>query len=453
MDGDEDLPREVEVPPNGIPDGAQHITPAMLPLVTLSQAQIDAIVARVPGGAANVQDIYPLAPLQEGMLFHHLMAEQGDVYLQDPLFGFDQRGKLERFVQALGQVVQRHDVLRTALHWEGLDEPVQVVWRDAPLVLQEERIDPDSTLDAEAQLRQRWDPRQIRIDLTQAPLMRAHAMRDEANQRWLLLLLIHHAVLDDTGMREMQREVLSLLSGDALADPPAQSFRHHVVQARRRVQDQQHEAYFRERLGTLDEPTLPYGLSDVQGEGRAVGGATRLLPGSLSTGLRMQARRLGVSVASLCHLAYAQLLGRVSGRDDVVFGTVLLGRMQSGAGADRALGLYINTLPLRVSLDGGVRRAAVQVHQDLAGLLRHEHAPLAWVQRCSGLDAGVPLVTALLNYRHAQAQTADAAGVPEALQGMALLAGEERSNYPFTLSVEDLGAEGLALSALVQEPA
>ncbi|MBB2488221.1 hypothetical protein H5407_23580, partial [Mitsuaria sp. WAJ17] len=139
-------------------------------------------------------------------------------------------------------------------------------------------------------------------------------------------------------------------------------------------------------------------------------------------------------------------------------GTVLFGRMQAGAGADRALGLYINTLPLRVKLQGPVLGAVKQVQQDLAGLLRHEHAPLALAQRCSGLESGVPLVTALLNYRHGLAQSAqDGATAREqeqALAGMTLLGGsEERTNYPFTLSVDDLGDAGLALSAQVSTPA
>ncbi|MBB2488247.1 hypothetical protein H5407_23715, partial [Mitsuaria sp. WAJ17] len=125
----------------------------------------------------------------------------------------------------------RHDVLRTALHWEGLDEPVQVVWREAPLLLQEDALDPDSDQDAATQLRERWDPRHTRIELTQAPLMRAHVLHDAAQQRWLLLLLMHHLATDHQALEVMQQEIALLLSDRGQDLPPAQPFRNYVAQA------------------------------------------------------------------------------------------------------------------------------------------------------------------------------------------------------------------------------
>ncbi|HEX8361032.1 MAG TPA: condensation domain-containing protein, partial [Longimicrobium sp.] len=144
------------------------ITPEMLTLVALTQAEIDRVVETVPGGAANVQDIYPLAPLQEGIHFHHLVETEGDPYLLPNLAAFGRREQLDEYLGALRTVMERHDILRTAVLWEGLPEPVQVVWRQAELPVGEVELDPAAG-DAAGQLLRRFDPRRQRIDLRRAP--------------------------------------------------------------------------------------------------------------------------------------------------------------------------------------------------------------------------------------------------------------------------------------------
>ncbi|WP_139793402.1 condensation domain-containing protein, partial [Ensifer aridi] len=136
--------------------------------------------------------------------------------------------------------------------------------------------------------------------------------------------------------------------------------------------------------------------------------------------------------------------------EQVVFGTVLFGRMHAGSGADQTMGLFINTLPVRLDLNGtGVAASVQATHARLSELLAHEHASLALAQRCSDVAAPAPLFGALLNYRHntpAAGATAD-----DALSGIEWLGGEERTNYPVTLAVEDFG-EALGLTAQVVEP-
>jgi len=436
--------QEVSVPANGILPGCVAITPEMLPLATLSQPEIDAVVAQVPGGVANVQDIYALSPLQEGILFHHLLAERGDPYQLSAVLRFDSRARLDAWLAAMQQVIDRHDILRTAFITQGVSSPVQVVWRKAELSLRELRLNP-----AEGEIGSRltalFDPRRVRPDLTRAPLLSFVAAQGEEGS-WCVLQQWHHLIGDHSTLAVMQEEINLILAGrgDELAKAPP--FRNAVAQARLGVSKAEHERFFRTMLADIDEPSLPFGLSDVHGEGRDISTAHLALPPALNQQLRRQARRLGVSLASLCHLAWAQVLARATGRDEVVFGTVLLGRMQAGDGAERALGLFINTLPLRLDVNEvGAESAVLQAHIRLSGLLAHEHAPLALAQRCSGVAAGTPLFSALLNYRH---NSGEDTALPT---GVTLLDSQERTNYPFVLSVED-GGDSLGLTAQVRQP-
>ncbi|MEN5144491.1 amino acid adenylation domain-containing protein, partial [Pseudomonas juntendi] len=433
--------REVQVPANRVPAEARAITPDMLSLIDLDQVSIDRVVASVPGGAANVQEIYPLAPLQEGILYHHLSAEQGDPYLLQSRLAFDSLADLQRWAGALQQVIDRHDILRTAVVSEGLEQAVQVVWREAHMaVTAVEGLGDEAVLDA---LQARYDARHQRLDLTCAPLLRLVHAADPVNQRVVAILQFHHLALDHTAMEVIAGEMHALMAGQGEGLPPPVPYRTYVAQARLAADDAGHEAFFREMLGDLDEPTLPFGLADVQGEGHAIEEARLAVAPTLARSLREQARQLGVSAASLAHLAWARVLGVLANRTDVVFGTVLMGRLQGGEGADRALGVFINTLPLRIDLSTPVRQAVGLTHQRLSALLAHEHASLALAQRCSGVAASVPLFSALFNYRHSSAVSGTDAGT----QGVCLLGGEERSNYPLTLSVDDLG-EGFVLSVL-----
>ena len=439
---------EIVVPPNLIPVDCQDITPDMLPLVQLTPDEIARIVKAVPGGAANIQDIYPLAPLQEGILFHHLLNQEGDAYLLPALLSFDSREGLEHFVHALQVVIQRHDILRTAVLWDGITEPAQVVWRQAPIITENIHLDPEDG-DIAGQLSARFDPRHYRLDIREAPMMRGFIAEDRANERWLLNILFHHLVGDHTTLELVIAEIKTILKGREADLPTALPFRNFVAQARLGIPQAEHEVFFREMLAHIDEPTAPFGLLDVQGDGSGIEEAQREVDPALALRLRQQARRLGVSTASIMHLAWAQVLARTTGRQEVVFGTVLFGRMQGGAGADRVLGLFINTLPVCISVGHlGVQESVRQTHTQLTQLLRHEHASLALAQRCSSVQAPTPLFSALLNYRHS-ALDADAKTTEvQAWDGMQILAGEERTNYPLTLLVDDLG-EGFVLTTQV----
>ncbi|WP_342322050.1 amino acid adenylation domain-containing protein [Burkholderia pseudomallei] len=412
-----------------------RITPAQLTLVALSQESIDALVAKVEGGAANVQDIYPLAPLQEGILFHHLMSGESDPYVLSGVLAFRSREVMERFVSALQQVIDRHDILRTGFFWEGLEQPVQVVQRRATLPVSVVELDAREG-DIVRQLEARFDSRGYRMDVSRAPLMHVHAACDGEHERWVARVLFHHLSIDHTTLERVIEEARAIGQGRAEDLPRPVPFRNFVAQARLGVSEADHEAYFRAKLGDIDEPTAPFGLLSVQGDGREIAEAARTLKPELSGALRGHARRLGVSAASMMHVAWGLVLSRTTGRQDVVFGTVLFGRMQGGAQSDRALGLFINTLPVRMRVaQTGVEASVKETHAQLAELMRHEHAPLVLAQRCSGVPAQTPLFTSLLNYRYSKPKVAAA----HIADGVELLDGHERTNYPVSVDIDDHG--------------
>jgi amino acid adenylation domain-containing protein len=438
----------IAIPPNRIPAECTVLTPEMLPLATLTQDEIDRVVGSVPGGVANVQDIYSLAPLQEGILFHHLMSGEGDPYLLATLLSFDTRERLDEYLKAMQSVINRNDILRTAVMWEGLSQPVQVVQHRAALQIQEIELDPAAG-DVSEQLYARFDPRRCRIDLRQAPLLRVYIAYDEGQSRWLMMQLLHHLLADHTTLEVMQDEIQAHLLRQAEQLPAPLPFRNLVAQARLGVSKEEHEVFFRKMLADVEEPTAPFGLFDVQGDGTGIEEARVALEAALAQRVRERARKLGISAASLCHLAWARVLAKVSGREDVVFGTVLFGRMQGGAGSDRVMGLFTNTLPVRIRIgEEGVESCVRQTHALLAGLMRHEHASLALAQRCSAVPAPAPLFSALLNYRHSPGDgQAPSKERMRAWEGIRSIRVEERTNYPFTLSVDDVEREGFWLTA------
>jgi amino acid adenylation domain-containing protein len=422
--------------PNRIDEGCREITPEMLPLVRLGPEHIERIVQRVPGGAANIQDIYPLAPLQEGILFHHLLsARNADAYVSSTLLSVSSRRRVEELVEALQGAVDRHDVLRTAIHWQHLPQPIQVVCRRAKVVVEELVLDADR--DAREQVERWLEPARQRLDLRVPPLIRIGFARNPSSSQWYVLLQLHHMISDATSLHQVVSEVVAQMEGQAIHLPTSTPFRDHVAFALAQSRQYDAEAFFRQKLAGIDEWTAPFGLSDTRGDGTHIVEASEALGPELSREIRHAARRMGVSPATLLHAAWALVVAHTSGRDDVVFGSVLLGRFQGAAGVASCLGMFINTLPLRLRIGGlSAKDLVVMTNQELLDLLAHEHAPLAMAQRCAGLDPAMPLFTSLLNYRR---DSSDPASQWSRAAGVSLLASRNLTNYPLALSVDDDG--------------
>ncbi|QSQ54055.1 non-ribosomal peptide synthase/polyketide synthase [Xanthomonas translucens pv. undulosa] len=434
---------QVVVPPNRIEADCSRITPDLLPLLELTQAEIDTVVANVDGGTANVQDIYPLAPLQEGLLFHHLADPLADPYLQSSLLAFSTSEQRVAFLDALDQVIARHDILRTGVVWQHLRVPVQVVWRQATLPRHVHVFDgPDRTTAL-----QHWmHAPEAALRLQQAPLIHAHLADDPARGRWLLGLQHHHLAMDHTTLELLIEEVRAHLAGQQHQLPTPLPFRDFVAHTLAGVSAQEHQAFFTKMLGDIETPTAPFGVFAPVRDLESLQHLHQELPTTLAQAVRAQARRHGVTAASLFHLAYALLLARSSGRDEVVFGTVLFGRMHASVGVDRVLGMFLNTLPIRLGGRGhNVVQALHHTQQALARLFHHEHAPLALAQRCSAVEPTLPLLNAMLNYRYAGGSNVlgdEAHPHHDVLHEVQHIGAQERTHYPLAVSVDDRTADG-----------
>ena len=364
------------------------------------------------------------------------------------MLDFDGRGRLEEFCGALQAVIARHDIFRTSVAWRGLPEPVQAVWRHAELPVTDVSLGAGDGREAAAEL---LAVAGQRMDLGRAPLLRVYAAAGPDEGRWLGLVQVHHLLLDHTGLEVVLEEIRALLSGDASRLPVPVPFREYVARASLGVPREEHERFFAALLADVTEPTVAYGLADVHGDGSTAVRAGMAVPAELAGRVRDRARNAAVPAATIFHLAWARVLAVLAGRDDVVFGTVLFGRMGAGAGADRAAGPLMNTLPVRVIVGQEAAASALAgLQAQLAGLLGHEHAPLPLAQQASGVAAPAPLFTVLFNYRHSSSQRQDQEA--SGLAGTQVLHAINRTNYPLVVSVDDWG-EAFSVVAETVAPA
>ncbi|KAF8947772.1 hypothetical protein BGZ46_005481, partial [Entomortierella lignicola] len=364
-----------------------------------------------------------------------------DPYLLIVKMSFDNRMVLDQFLKAVQKVTDRHDILRTSIMWENLSSPAQVVLRQAKLSVTELSLDPSDGPIID-QITRHTDPRETRIDLTQGPLIHFYIAQDVTGD-WVVVQKWHHIIGDHSTIEVMWDEVRAITQGQEKSIAPPQQYRNLIAQVRSGPRNEFHEKYFTKMLAEIDTPALPFGTSDVHNDGIDMSESHVMLPQNLNNRLRGHAKRMGVSITSICHLAWAQVISKTSGQERVVFGTVLFGRMHGGSGSDRAMGMFINTLPIRIDVgDVSIEECIRGIQTDLAELLEHEHASLALAQRCSSVPSGTPLFSALMNHRHNRLSSNDILFD----DGMALLDGQERTNYPFTMSIED-GGDTLGLTA------
>ncbi|MES2820925.1 MAG: amino acid adenylation domain-containing protein, partial [Pseudomonadota bacterium] len=378
---------------------------------------------------AELDDAYPLSPLQKGLLFHSLLEGESGVYVNQLQAELSGPFVPESFLAAWRAAVAAHPLLRTGVLWQGLDEPLQGVYRELELpVTRLDWSDLDEPARQQALHRYCQDDRRQGFAPQRPPLQRLALIRLES-ERWWLVWSRHHLIADGWSSVLLLEEILARYSGATPAPRPA--YRDYIGWLA--AQPGQDSAAFWQ--GTLQgfegSGSLP--MLAAPRPGQPVDAFTRGLSFDAGETLRLNqaAKRAKVTLNTLIQAAWALLLARYNDQPDVVIGVTSSGRPSDLPGADRMLGVFINTLPLRVRAQPHLALAEFlrAVQNTSVALREHEQTPLAEILQ--GQDRGAALFDSLLVFQNLPAAAERQLRVGELT--LRVLDNLEQTNYGLTL--------------------
>ncbi|MEU8395433.1 amino acid adenylation domain-containing protein [Nonomuraea sp. NPDC048892] len=351
------------------------------------------------GAARGLEDAYPLAALQAGMLYHS--AYEPDVATYHDLTTITLRGRFDAgaFEAALAEVTARHPVLRTSIDLTGFSEPLQIVHRAATLPLEVTDLSGDP--EAAGRRLAEWSEAEKRrpFDWASPPLARAH-VHVLPGETFAFSLSFHHAILDGWSVAALVTELLRRYHGHLTGEPvpltrPGAAFRELVAAERAAVAAPETRDFWQARMADAPGTKLPR-LPGPHGEPGAE--VLRLpLPAELLERLGAAARGLAVPLRTLLLAAHLRVLALVTGESEVMTGLVTHSRPESEAG-EEVLGLFLNTVPLRLDVSAAPTWAELvrEVFEAEVALLPHRRYPLFEIQRAAGRS---PLLDVLFDFR------------------------------------------------------
>jgi amino acid adenylation domain-containing protein/non-ribosomal peptide synthase protein (TIGR01720 family) len=376
--------------------------PADFPLANLDQKTLSKLPLK------NVEDIYPLTPLQQGMLFHTLYSPDSDVYLVQSVYALEGKLNISAFKQAWQQVVDRHAVFRTDFVWDDLTEPLQVVRRQATLPWIELDWRQQSTSSHEEQLETYLRTDRARgFLLSRAPLLRLALIR-KADDSYEFVCTFHHMLLDGWSFSLVFDQVFSTYA--TLCQNQQSGFmsprRYSDYIGWLQNQDMSAaEKFWRHTLEGFTAPTpLIAPVQDSESLAPREGHQSQQLrlTSRMTAAIQAFARKHKLTMNTIVQGTWALLLSRYSSEEEIVFGAAVSGRPADLAGAELMVGCFINTLPVRVQVSekDPVIRWLARLQEQQAEQRQYEYSPLVSVQEWSEVPRGVPLFETILAFEN-----------------------------------------------------
>ena len=390
----------------------------------------------------NIEDFYPLSPMQQGMLFHTLYDPKSQVYCEQ--FSGYIRGNLNllAFQRAWQQLVERHSVLRTSFIWEGIKEPVQVVHKQLSLPWEQHDWRGLASGEQQKRLKTVLQQEQNRgFELAQAPLMRLILIQ-LVQDCYQFIWNRHHLLLDGWSSSILLNEVFAFYKafnqGQDLRLERPRPYRDYIVWLQQQDLSAS-EAFWQQKLKGFTAATsfrLDQTHHHLRSQEHNFDTHALKLSEAETAALQSFARQQQLTLNTLVQGAWAILLSRYSGENDVVFGTVVYGRPASLAGSESMVGVFINTLPLRMSVNAEesllpwLKQIQTQQHE----VRQHEHCPLIEIQKWSEIAAGQPLFESILNFQNYPIDSS----LKQAVDGLTIsdIDTSIKSHYPVNLSVQ-----------------
>ncbi|MEU5772166.1 amino acid adenylation domain-containing protein [Streptomyces venezuelae] len=430
-------------------------TPSDFPLVTLDQPQIDKLETAAP----DLVDIWPLSPLQEGLLFHALFDRQStDVYVEQMIVGLEGPLDPARLRASWQALLDRHASLRVGFRQvAGSGQSVQVVADRATLPWREEdlsELDEDAAWEESERLGK--EDRAKGFDLAKPPLVKV-LLAKTGEHRHRMMVTLHHIVLDGWSLPVLRRELWACYEagGTAAGLPPVTPYRDYLTWLGQQDKEAAQEAW-RAELAGADEPTqvvpMAPGAVAAPDPDAASGEVFAVAGPALDRGLGELARAQGVTLNTVVQTAWALVVGQLAGRQDVVFGASVAGRPADLPGMENMLGLFINTVPVRVRFAPALTVAEVlaDVQGRQSALMDHQYLSLGDIQRVAGRGATFDTLMAFESFpTGADASTQEDGGTREpGPAGVELTeAGMRESiNYPLGLVVDPLNGLRMRLT-------